>query len=67
MLKDNISAAVKYIEAHPMEPVSIEKLAGLTGYSVDYFAHYFRKSTGLSVAAFVRRQRLALAALSHRY
>lgn len=62
MLKDNISAAVKYIEAHPMEPVSIEKLAGLTGYSVDHFAHYFRKSTGLSVAAFVRRQRLALAA-----
>lgn len=63
MHKDNISRAIKYIEEHSMDTIIIEQLAKISGYSSDHFAHFFSKSTGIPVATYIRRQRLALAAL----
>lgn len=60
--KERIAQAIRYIEEHPMEQTTVEQLAGVSGCSADWLAHAFREVTHLSVADYIRRQRLALAA-----
>lgn len=62
MHTDTISRTIEYIQAHLMDEITIEQLAKISGYSADHFAHFFKNRTGLSVAAYIRRQRLSLAA-----
>ena len=62
MTKNEIILAVKYIEEHPTEDLSVELLAKKSGFNVDTFSRSFRAHTGLSVSSFICRQRLALAA-----
>lgn len=62
MLKNNISLVIQYIEKHPTKAITAEQLAEIIGYSADWFSRAFQRCTGLSVAAYLRRQRLALAA-----
>ena len=62
MTKNEITLAVKYIETHPTEDLSVEMLAKKFGFNVDTFSRSFRTHTGISVSSFICRQRLALAA-----
>lgn len=62
MYKSQIDLSIEYIEKHISQPLTVELLAKISGYSVDHYAHSFRQKTGLSVADYIRRQRLALAA-----
>lgn len=62
MLKNQIDLAIQYIEQNISQPLCVELLAEISGYSVYHFAHSFRKQTGLSVSDYIRRQRLSLAA-----
>lgn len=60
--KDRVAIAIRYIEEHSMEPMTVEQLAVLSGCSADWLAHAFYEVTQLSVGDYIRRQRLALAA-----
>ena len=62
MNRNQIYLAIDYIEDHILQPMTVTQLAEISGYSVDHFAHSFRSITGLSVAAYIRRQRLSLSA-----
>lgn len=56
--------ALTYIEAHIEEPISLEVLARLEGYSVPQFYRIFKKLTGDTVAEYVMRRRVIQAALT---
>ena len=62
MKRSDMSLAVKYIEDHFMEKLTVEMLAKEFGFNVDVFSRSFRTHTGISVSSFICRQRLALAA-----
>ena len=62
MDKHKIRSAISYIENHSNECISVAQLAEITGYNEDYFAESFREHTGLSVAAYIRRYKITLAA-----
>ena len=62
MNKNVITLAVKYIEDHPTEELSVEMLAKKFGFNVDGFSRSFRKYVGISTSSYISRQRLALAA-----
>lgn len=62
MNKNVITLAVKYIEDHPTEELSVEMLAKQFGFNVDGFSRSFRKYVGISISSYISRQRLALAA-----
>ena len=62
MKKTEMSLAVKYIEEHAMEKLSVETLAKKFGFNVDGFSRSFRKYVGISTSSYISRQRLALAA-----
>lgn len=62
MDKHKIRSAISYIENHSNECISVAQLAEIAGYNEDYFAESFREHTGLSVAAYIRRYKITLAA-----
>lgn len=62
MDKQKIRATISYIEEHSNENISVAQLAEMTGYHEDYYASLFRQHTGLSVASYIRRYKITLAA-----
>lgn len=50
-----------YIEAHLQDPIRLQDLAELAGYSRFHFARAFRATTGLPPYSFILRERAALA------
>lgn len=58
----SISSSMKnvcyYIKKHLTEPLSIETLAKLTGYSEYYFSHKFQEELGISVKDFILNEKI---------
>lgn len=59
---EQMRSAINYIEAHLIEPYDIEAIAKVAYSSEFHFQRLFHMLTGLTVADYVRRRRLTLAA-----
>ncbi len=55
-------AAARFVEDRLPEPVTVEEMAGATGYSVFYFSRVLSEATGLSPYDYLMRRRLSQAA-----
>ena len=53
-----VRSAVRYIEVHYQEPITLEQLAGIAGYSTFYFCKLFKQVTRLTPLQYVVRYRL---------
>ena len=58
-----ISLALDFIDKHLFEPLTVEDLAGIAGLSPFHFSRLFTAIVGESVISYVRRRRLAVAAM----
>ena len=52
------SPSIRYIKEHYDLPVTVEYLAGLENYNVNYFSDWFRRQTGMTPGAFLRCVRI---------
>ena len=57
-----IQASAEYIDAHLKEPLSVEHLAAMAGFSVYYYCRLFSLYMDMPVMEYVRRRRLAYGA-----
>ena len=57
----HISACKEYIYSHLKERITIEDLADELGVSASYLSRLFKKETGDSVSAYIRRQKIDMA------
>ena len=62
-LSKEIEAACSYIERHLEDDLSIASLAAYAGYIEYYFSRKFKRELGLTPAEYIRKKRLAKAAL----
>lgn len=62
MIQTSIAKVIDYIESNLAEPMSIEGLASVAGYSPFHFSRLFKLYTGENIASMVRRLRLAQSA-----
>lgn len=53
-----IRKALKYIQDHYQEEITVSQLAGQTGYSIYYFSRLFKELTALTPVQYVMRYRL---------
>jgi AraC family transcriptional regulator len=60
--EDRIQHSVDFIDRHLMDEISLEEIAGESGYSLSHFYKVFPAITGFSIKEFVRNKRLAYAA-----
>jgi AraC-like DNA-binding protein/mannose-6-phosphate isomerase-like protein (cupin superfamily) len=51
-------SVIKYIHLNFLEPISIETLAQLAGYSISHFTRFFKTMTGNSPIDYINRQRI---------
>ena len=58
--EDVISPVTQYIKDHLSEKISREQLAGLVYLHPDYLTHVFKEKTGLSISAYILKERLNL-------
>ena len=61
--EETIKKVMKYIDENIDGSITAEELAGVAQYSFYHFCHLFSAFTGCSVAAYLRRRRMELAAL----
>ena len=59
---NDIERILTYIENHSDEKITVGELAALSQYSFYHFCHAFSSYTGVSVAAYLRRQQMERAA-----
>lgn len=59
---DNMKQILAYIDAHPDKNITVGELTALSDYSFYHFCHAFSSYTGVPVAAYLRRRRMAAAA-----
>ena len=59
-INERIEPAIKYIEAHLDEKLTIKKLAQVCHTSHFYFQRLFKQNTGLTVNAFIHQKRMEL-------
>lgn len=57
----HINACKEYIYSHLKERITIEDLADALGVSASYLSRLFKKETGDSVSAYIRRQKIEMA------
>ena len=61
-IRPDYSLAVRkccdYLELHFQETISLKELAGLTGYSEYYLTEKFKKETGETINAYIRRKKI---------
>ena len=57
----HINASKEYIYSHIKERITIEDLADSLGVSASYLSRLFKKETGISVSAYIRRQKIEMA------
>ena len=62
-LSKEIEAACSYIERHLEDDLSIASLAAYAGYIEYYFSKKFKRELGMTPAEYIRKKRLAKAAL----
>lgn len=55
---DIILESLRYIETHLKTPVSVQEIAGQSGYSVYHYSREFKKQMNRSVMDYVKRRRL---------
>lgn len=60
--EETIQRTIRWIESHLHEPLSINNLDAVTGFSKYHFHRIFQASVGMSVTAYIRMRRLANAA-----
>ena len=53
-----VDRAIHYIRTHLTDRLTVEEIAGSTGYSSSYFSHMFTEETGLSPYQFVLKSRM---------
>ena len=63
----HISVCKEYIYSHLKERITIEDLADELGVSASYLSRLFKKETGDSVSAYIRRQKIEMAKNLLRY
>lgn len=63
----HISACKEYIYSHLKERITIEDLSDALGVSASYLSRLFKKETGDSVSAYIRRQKIEMAKNLLRY
>lgn len=61
---ESISAAIRYIEEHLAEPLSVEEIARAATLSPFYFQRGFAMLCGMSVGEYIRKRRLSQAGLA---
>ena len=61
---ESISAAIRYIEDHLAEPLSVEEIARAATLSPFYFQRGFAMLCGMSVGEYIRKRRLSQAGLA---
>lgn len=61
--REIITTSAYYIDQHLKEPLSVETLAAMAGFSPYYFCRLFSLYMGLPVMEYVRRRRLTYAAV----
>ena len=54
----SVASAVRYLEVHFMEPVTIEKVAESLGKSANYISSLFKRETGISFTDYLLRLRM---------
>ena len=57
----HINASKEYIYSNIKERITIEDLADSLGVSASYLSRLFKKETGISVSAYIRRQKIEMA------
>ena len=57
----HINESKEYIYSHIKERITIEDLADSLGVSASYLSRLFKKETGISVSAYIRRQKIEMA------
>lgn len=57
----HINACKEYIYSHIKEHITIEDLADEFGVSASYLSRLFKKETGVSVSAYIRKQKMEIA------
>ena len=57
-----VSRCIRYINDHLYKKLPLSLLAGICGVSPQYLSQIFHKETGLTVTAYIRREKLGLAA-----
>lgn len=57
-----VTAALSYVESHLAQPLSVSELARTVGLSHNHLTRLFKKTTGQTVVAYIRRRRLTQAA-----
>ena len=63
----HINVCKEYIYSHIKERITIEDLADELGVSASYLSRLFKKETGESVSAYIRRQKIEMAKNLLRY
>lgn len=63
----HINVCKEYIYSHIKERITIEELAETLGVSASYLSRLFKKETGDSVSAYIRRQKIEMAQNLLRY
>jgi len=55
---DEIAAAIEYVREHYAQPISVDDLASVAGFSRYHFSRLFKQSEGLSPGEYIIRHRL---------
>ncbi len=58
---DKIKEVIKYIETNYNEPISIDDIAGVCGFSSSHFMKFFKKAMGTSFIDYLNDYRLSMA------
>ena len=62
-LSPQIESVCEYISRHLEEPLGIDLLAHMTGYTEYYFSRKFKRESGMTPADYIRKRRLEKAAV----
>ena len=60
--REEIKAAIDYIEQHLDQEIRVDNVAAAAGFSKYHFQRIFKSKTGLAVYEYIQKRRLAQAA-----
>lgn len=60
-ITDSIKSALEYIDQNHSREITLESLAGITGFNKDYFSRLFKKHTGTNVTEYINFVRICKA------